>query len=75
MSWSSQFMQFVVRELPNAIAVAGEGNETEALARVAEIWKENRKHDIKDRDAKVAEDRAAVDKRLAERRAKKKKTS
>lgn len=68
---AKEFFQFVTRTLPNLLGELSD--PLDALQALGEKWKETRTHNIEDRSAEVAEDRAQVDKRLAERRKKRRK--
>lgn len=63
-SWGALLMSFVMAELPNLLNDLREGQEAEALERLAKLWRERRTEQIQDRSAEIATDRAAVDARL-----------
>lgn len=66
-NWGAMLMSFVLAELPNLLNHLSEGQEAEALERLAKLWRERRTAQIQDRGAEVTADRAVVDARLLER--------
>lgn len=65
---AKEFFAFVAKTLPNLLAEVED--PLEALQRLGQKWGETRNADIEDRSEKVRSNRAKVDKRLAERKAK-----
>ena len=62
-----EFFKFVTRTLPNLLSELDEPSE--ALVRLGAAWDAHRNHQIADRSAEVAQDRAEVDAKLAKRKA------
>lgn len=71
MSWGAVLMQFVTSNLPNLLAEFEEGQEEQALEKLAKVYREQRTATIRDRAPEIADNRAAVDARLEERKAEK----
>lgn len=64
---ASNFFQFVIRHLPNLLAKFDD--PMEALEDLGKKWREHRDKNIEDRKGAVTANRASIDERLAERRA------
>jgi len=73
MSWGAKLMKFIGEELPPMLAEFAEGQEADLLEALAKKYRERRDAQMADRSAQVEEDRAKVDARLEERKAKEKK--
>jgi len=67
-SWSAKLLSFVLETLPTMLNDYSEGQEAEALEALAKAYRERRTAQMKDRTEEIAEDRSAVDARLAERK-------
>jgi hypothetical protein len=66
-AWAVKAFQFAKENLPNLLQECGEGNEDQAMAKLAERYKAHRTEQIKDRTAEIAENRAGVDAALEQR--------
>lgn len=64
-----EFFKFVTITLPNLLA--DHEDPVEALVKLGELWKAKRTEEIKDRSSEVEANRAEIDKKLADRKAKK----
>ncbi len=72
MSWGALLMQFVGQELPSILGELGEGQEAEALEKLAALYRSRRSAQMADRKPEIEAGRAAVDERIEERKKAKK---
>jgi hypothetical protein len=67
--WAKVAFAFATEHLPNLLQEAGEGKEPQAFAKLAELYRERRTAQIKDRRDQIEAERAQIDAVLAGREA------